>query len=298
MVSLKIKIYLIVIVLLISTLTSTSKSYAEDCSAPNLDYLFYDDYYKGTKWSKKGKTKTIEWTISSSSSGGEGKTKEFTSEEVKWIDKAIKSWDIALDSISFRQVTKENADLTIAYTKLSGIPENIYGYWNAKWDKNNIRYEASIRLRDNAEFLKTKNGFIHGLQHELGNVLGLGDIQPNQDFNSPQEDPWQEPYGQIPLSDFNYKIIRKLYNESTCPTHFNKDLNAVKTTPIINCKSFTSKNENLLEKIYLAPIHLLQIVTKSNGSKLLTDKYCIHNHSNAILPAIIYSTIIILLIIK
>jgi hypothetical protein len=65
-----------------------------------------------------------------------------------------------------------------------------------------------------------KNQFIHAVQHELGNVLGLGDIKPTKDIASTQEDSWQPPYGPIPLSDYDTGMIRQLYGESTCPSTF------------------------------------------------------------------------------
>jgi hypothetical protein len=65
-----------------------------------------------------------------------------------------------------------------------------------------------------------KSQFIHAVQHELGNVLGLGDIKPTNDFASTQEDSWQPPYGPVPLSDYDTGMIRQLYGESTCPSTF------------------------------------------------------------------------------
>jgi hypothetical protein len=52
--------------------------------------------------------------------------------------------------------------------------------------------------------------------HELGNVLGMGDIRPRDDIESTQEDPWQQPYGPAALSAFDRAVIRQMYGESTC----------------------------------------------------------------------------------
>ncbi len=48
--------------------------------------------------------------------------------------------------------------------------------------------------------------------HEIGNVLGLGDISPRQDIRSIQEDPFQEDFVGSSLWEFDVRMIKQLYD--------------------------------------------------------------------------------------
>ena len=49
--------------------------------------------------------------------------------------------------------------------------------------------------------------------HEIGNVLGLGDIKPNGSINSIMESPTdQNNYVESGLSDFDISMINTIYN--------------------------------------------------------------------------------------
>jgi len=208
--------------LLLSASTVSSiplKASAEECKKYDFRTLFYDDYYPGTIWALPGQSKEISWTIESQVINDESVERNFNSQEKEWAKLAISSWDERLDTISFRQISGANADLAIGYVALISAANQpgATGYWNAWWT-NNIRNRATIKLKVSSAFLQTREGFIHALQHEIGNVLGLGDIKPSDDFESTQEDPWQKPFGITPLGDFDSGMIRQLYGESTCPS--------------------------------------------------------------------------------
>jgi hypothetical protein len=150
-------------------------------------------------------------------------SRTFTSEEAVWIRSAFQSWDDALDTLNFSEsMGGPQAEIVIGYVALTSAVNqpNAYAYWNAWW-KNDIRNKATIKLKSSqANWFNVKNQFIHAIQHELGNILGLGDIRPTEAFTSVQEDGWRPPYGQIPLSDFDTGMMRQLYGESTCPSTF------------------------------------------------------------------------------
>jgi hypothetical protein len=211
-------------------------SHAEECPTYDFSSLFYEDYYPGERWANPGESKTITWTDSATTINNEVAVRNFSAAEQKWIQDAIQSWDEVLTNISFQKVEPEaNPALTIGLTLLaSGIPNqaNATGYWNAWLTSGNIRNRATIRIKETAPFLKTQNQFTHALQHELGNILGLGDIRPTTEIESAQEDPWQQPYGAVPLSDFDISIVRQLYGESTCKSSWAPLLSKATPTPI------------------------------------------------------------------
>ena len=77
------------------------------------------------------------------------------------------------------------------------------------WNENNEITYSTIIIEDNlggATFLTT-------IMHEIGNVLGLGDISPRQDIRSIQEDPFQEDFVGSSLWEFDVQMIKQLYGE-------------------------------------------------------------------------------------
>ena len=199
------------------------EAHAEICPVYNFQSLFYDDYYPDTKWDNRGGIRNISWSANASIINDESVSRPFSADELDWIRSAIQSWDDALDSLKFTETLQSTqAEIVIGYVSLTSADNqpDALGYWNAWWT-DNWRYRATIKLKVSAtNWFSDKDKFIHAVQHEVGNVLGLGDIKPNSNFTSTQEDSWQRPYGEIPLSDFDTGMIRQLYGESTCPSTF------------------------------------------------------------------------------
>jgi len=207
----------------INTFIPQQQARAEVCPVYNFQSVFFEDYYPGTKWDNRSGNKSITWSANASVIHDESITRSFTPEELEWIRSAFQSWDDALDSVKFIETPQSaQPEIVIGYVALTSAANQpgATGYWNAWWN-NNWRYRATIKLKDGAtSWFSVKNQFIHLVQHELGNVLGLGDIRPTNDFASTQEDYLQPPYGPIPLSDYDTGMIRQLYGESTCPSTF------------------------------------------------------------------------------
>lgn len=206
---------------------------AEVCPTYDFKSIFYDDYYPGTIWDNRSGSRNIVWSANASVIHDESVVRAFSAQELEWIRSAFKSWDDALDSVQFTESpTNTQAEIVIGFVNMTSIPNaaGVQGYWNAWWT-NNWRNRATIKLKatDTAWF-SVRNQFIHAVQHELGNVLGLGDIVPTADFSSVQEDSWQRPFGEIPLSNFDIGLVRQLYGESTCPSTF-PNAGAVTPTP-------------------------------------------------------------------
>jgi hypothetical protein len=206
----------------INTLIPQQQAYAEVCPVYDFQSLFFEEY-SGTKWDNRNGIRNITWSANTSVIHDESVTRSLTLEESEWVRSAFQSWDDALDSVKFIEYPQgADAEIVIGYVALTSATNQprATGYWNAWW-RNGWRYKATIKLKvSNTSWFSVKNQFIHAVQHELGNVLGLGDITPTSQFTSTQEDSWQPPYGVIPLSEFDTGMIRQLYGESTCPSTF------------------------------------------------------------------------------
>jgi hypothetical protein len=205
----------------------------EDCSPADLSTVFYDDYYPGTKWARAGEKAVITWTIKSQTVFNESITREPTEAEVATIRQGISSWDLQLETVEFQESLSDAALLTIGWVQMSsGITQaGALGYWNAWWSGSLIRNKATIKLRDNSLISRDVAALLLAVQHEVGNVLGLGDIVPTDAFDSVQEDPWPDLSPRAVLSEFDVRMIRTLYSESTCPSTFYKGTPAVTPTP-------------------------------------------------------------------
>ena len=118
-------------------------------------------------------------------------------------------WDDALDSINFKQSQNpDNADITIGI--IDDIPGRNYGYWGSAWDENNEITYSTIIIEKNL----TGALYLTTILHEIGNVLGLGDISPRQDIKSIQEDPFPEIFVGSSLWEFDVQMIKQLYGEN------------------------------------------------------------------------------------
>jgi len=225
-----------------TSLTSLKPSsvQAEECTKQDFVSLFYDDYYPGTSWVQGGVQKTIRWTTVVSEIAGDTVSRAMTSDEMIWLREAIQSWDEATASISFEESTDGSGELKIGWVPLQKLPSGADAYWNAWWN-NGIRNRATIKFGDGSAFLNYKNGFIHAARHELGNVLGLGDIRPSEAFSSVMEDPLQPPYGNLQLDDFDFGLIRQLYGESTCPSTWKSRTSTPVTSSVPPINTSTSK---------------------------------------------------------
>jgi hypothetical protein len=55
--------------------------------------------------------------------------------------------------------------------------------------------------------------FLTAVLHEIGNVLGLGDIRTRGDLQSIMEDPYDEIFNDDKLWEFDIKMINQLYGD-------------------------------------------------------------------------------------
>lgn len=211
-----------------SASSSPIESSASGCPTYDFANLFFEDYF-GDKWDNANGSRVIRWApVDGGGIAGDTVARPFTTGELDVVRSAFAAFDNALDTISFREGAVEQAEITIGWVNLS--VRGVDGYWNASSRGSQIRFRATIRLAATSSFLASSDATLrHGVLHELGNVLGLGDIRPNPSFESVQEDSWQPPFGPLTLSEFDRGIVRQLYGESTCRA----------TTPIENTLTVT-----------------------------------------------------------
>ena len=223
--------FLSVVLVMLGTvmLQAQVSAQSEECPNYNFQNLFFSEYFPGTKWDNSSGNLNITWSANNEFIQNDKVIRPFSSDELVWIRDAFQSWDDALSTVTFSEVASSSqAAITIGYVDLVA-PANdsgSYAYWNANWT-NNLRYSATIKLKTNeAWWFGVKSQFIQAVQHEIGNVLGLGDVISGNDYSSTLLHPWQPPYGNIPLSNFDTGIVRQLYGESTCPSTFPSNIKA------------------------------------------------------------------------
>jgi hypothetical protein len=202
----------------LATLASFVSKDSSGCPVYNFDEIFNEDYF-GKRWGRGKEPFTISWTVNTFSISGDPTTRQLNQTELGWIRLAMESWDKHLSS--FQLVESDNPNSNIRIGLVSQITSTqILGpaaYFTANSTPSGQRIRATIALNATFKQYRHKDFFIHAIQHEMGNILGLGDILPSHAFSSVQEDPWSAPIGPIPLSDWDIGMMRQVYGESTCP---------------------------------------------------------------------------------
>ena len=161
-------------------------------SLARFEEIFYTDYYPGTKWVGSGGQKTIYWTDKDSSLSVLDEIKQalpLTISELRIAESAFDEWDQALESIVFEYTSDPSkAQIAIGWTN---VQTGDWGYWTANWS-DNIRYLGSLQLNINlrTSTLGSSINLKHTLLHEIGNLLGLGDISRSSGINSVLVDPF------------------------------------------------------------------------------------------------------------
>ncbi len=184
---------------------------------PQIPYedLFYSDYYD-VRLTPLGTSRIVTWSATNDTLDvpavgpvtAAGDIAPYLSE----IDRAFQLWDDALDSIAFVQTDTGNAaDITFALTDLGGRG-GTWGFWNSSWSGARVVTKSSVQL-DVAD-VSTISVVTIAL-HEIGNVLGLGDIQPTSSFRSIMEDPIPETFAAESLWEDDVALIQRYYGEDT-----------------------------------------------------------------------------------
>jgi len=176
-------------------------------------------------WNAPGTKRVITWaTMDSGEINGKKIQRSFGSHTQDWLREAFKSWDDALDSISFKEVSlSEDIDIKIGWTQVLQL--DYESLFNVK-APNGLRSNATLEFKHQSTFLIFKENFIQAAQSDIGHILGMGYITPSSEVISVMEWPFQAPYGQVPLGEYDVALIRAIYSESTCPSTFNQVIQA------------------------------------------------------------------------
>ena len=184
----------------------------------NLDTLFYEDYF-GASWEiPSNGVRRITWSTVDNEirlpNGDYYKVAEPIAEYMPDIRNAFKTWGNAIDDVRFIETKEGNsADITLA---IADLADDYLGYWNYSWDHNKNILEGTIRF--NAS--KVDSGyFLTTAMHEIGNILGLGDLHESSDYRSVQEDPFPERFYVNQLWDFDAQMINTVYPNSLPENH-------------------------------------------------------------------------------
>ena len=121
----------------------------------------------------------------------------------------MSNWDEALPNVHFT-LSNTNTLPDIFFCIGSTDLPNVSGQWNSSYNISDRTVTQSlIRFEESRPNLDMR---IIAL-HEIGNVLGLGDIKPNGSINSIMESPTsQNDYVKSGLSDFDISMINTIYN--------------------------------------------------------------------------------------
>ena len=220
-------------------------------------------------WKLPGEVNVIPWAdnamlIPTTTGTLEPVTTKFSKAEDRWIEEAFNSFGEVLDSVAFVKVTNPSkAKILIGYTKLSFVsPDRLvtsthsgdYGKWISKPIPNSTSamvqfMDPSIWPRPNYEVFSTQERFVHALQNELINVLGINDMDYNyrasNNTTTILDNSKAPTYGQIPLNDFDASLIRQLYGESTCPSTYSTSARATNLAndKVLGAQFLSSLNE-------------------------------------------------------
>lgn len=198
----------------------------ENCREFNFKETFNFGYNaEFPTWNAPGTKRVITWaTMDSGEINGKKIQRSFGSHTQDWLREAFQSWDDALDSISFKEVSlSEDIDIKIGWTQVLQL--DYESLFNVK-APNGLRSNATLEFKNQSTFLIFKENFIQAAQSDIGHILGMGYITPSSEVISVMEWPFQAPYGQVPLGEYDVALIRAIYSESTCPSTFNQVIQA------------------------------------------------------------------------
>jgi hypothetical protein len=225
--------------LLVSTIQlPPTTSFAEDC--PVIDYtkLSFGSSSPTARWKNSDPVRVITWTSSATSIATDQVSTPFSETERGWLQQAFDNYGEILDSVAFQKVESQGAaNIVIGYTMLSKgkIPTETTGGNFGLWAFDSGIQKGAIQLLDpklwpkNFKYFKSDYTFILPVQNEIGNLIGVPDVDPfgpKQSLVTIYDTSKFEGYGQLKINDYDAAIIRQLYGESTCSSKYNSEARA------------------------------------------------------------------------
>lgn len=194
------------------------------------DELFGDDYFH-LKWTHAEK-REIYWRAETDTLAVIADQPYLVdalpiSDETKVLyAKAFELWDEHLDLLEFVE-TYDPDKTDIAIAVVNELPKNSFGMWSATFE-GNLFQKANIQIKED---ILDQPLFLTVLLHEIGNVIGLGDISPRSDIRSVQEDPFPEFFVGDTLWSDDAAMANQLYSTQHINIHTNtligKELNGI-----------------------------------------------------------------------
>ena len=246
------------LILSLLTFSPITPAQAEEC--PKVDLATYGLKVSNT-WSSTKPVRVITWASNAKNLFSDPVTQPFTTTEEQWLIEAISGLGAVLEHIAFLKVDAESSPvMKIAYTALSkgtvatsATSGGQWGLWKAEPGLN----KAEIQLLDSAHrfagstMFTTKEDFIHRIQNEVGNMLGVSDydvknLGPGKNLTIFDTSKFGG-YGRLTLSDLDASILRTAYGESTCPSSYSDSARA------LNLIADQQEGEKYLESLTPTP---------------------------------------------
>lgn len=189
-----------------------------------LDNLFYDDYDNPGmpaiwRTNNYGKPRIITWSLEDKQILFGGIYENVNSQIYNYENKiryAFSLWDKAIDSIRFKQTRKGNqANITLATS--TNTKGNLALFIRKIPSQTGYIEAGRIKLNQDKLSRYTDGVQTKVIIHEIGNILGLGDIKCSPNIRSVQEDQCSppEPFtGGKSLYNFDIDLIKYVYGES------------------------------------------------------------------------------------
>lgn len=226
----------------------------ESCLEFDLNNTFYFGYSSDStakKWTRTGEIRIVTWKVLNDGElNGKQIRREFGSPYLEWLRDAFQSWDDALDTVNFQEVSGDIlADITIGWTQVLQLDyESLFTVTTS----GEFRSKGTIEFKHLSNFLLKQQNFVHAAQSDIGHILGMGYITPSENFNSVLEWPYQAPYGQLPLGEYDVALIRAIYGESTCKSNFAPKIqNKIKEDEIIQAMAKSKAAEEARKRAQL-----------------------------------------------
>lgn len=206
-------------------------------SCPVIDYsTFGFEKTPAANWKNSEPVRVITWSSNETFIATDPVSTQFSPTEQAWLQEAFDSYGEILDSVAFQKITTpSSASIVIGYTLLSKgiIPTETtggnFGLWMFNYGSGAIQLlDAKLRPK-NFTLFDSHDTFIHAVQNELGNMLGVPDVDakgPKRALVTIYDTSKLATYGQVKINDYDAATMRQLYGESTCSSSYTAEARA------------------------------------------------------------------------
>jgi len=206
-------------------------------SCPVIDYsTFGFEKTPAANWKNSEPVRVITWSSNETFIVTDPVSTQFSPTEQAWLQEAFDSYGEILDSVAFQKITTpSSANIVIGYTLLSkGIIQTEttggnFGLWMFNYGSGAIQLlDAKLRPK-NFTLFDGHDTFIHAVQNELGNMLGVPDVDakgPKRALVTIYDTSKLATYGQVKINDYDAATMRQLYGESTCSSLYSVEARA------------------------------------------------------------------------